>query len=167
MSSGNFFNRVEMNNLYRYGYALCNNQDDAYDLLQYALEKYLHKLDRHNDASDLAYVRTTMRNRFIDEYRRSTRFPEEEYDDGLLVAIDETALEDVVVAQLDLEIMWKELNTVEREVLYYWAIEGMTAQEIAVQIGVARGTVLSRLYRIRKKFDTKTEINELSGGRGA
>ncbi|MBE9559428.1 MAG: sigma-70 family RNA polymerase sigma factor [Proteobacteria bacterium] len=167
MSSGNFFSRVEMNNLYRYGYALCSNQDDAYDLLQYALEKYLHKSDRYNDACDLAYVRTTMRNRFIDEYRKSARFPEEEYDDGLLVVIDETALEDVVVAQIDLEIMWKELNTMEREVLYYWAIEGMTAQEIAEQIDVARGTVLSRLYRIRKKFDTKAEINELSGGRGA
>ena len=167
MSSGKFFKRVEMNNLYRYGYVLCGNQDDAYDLLQYALEKYLHKPDRHNDISCLAYVRTAMRNRFIDEYRKSTRFPEEEYDDGLLVAIDESALEDVVVAQLDLEIIWKKLNTVEREVLYYWAIEGMTAQEIAEQVDVPRGTVLSRLYRIRKKFDTKAEINELSGGRGA
>lgn len=172
MSSGNFFDRVEMNNLYRYGYALCNNQDDAYDLLQYALEKYLHKPAGYNNARDnntnnLAYVRTTMRNRFIDEYRKSTRFPEEEYDDSSLVAIDETTLEDVVVAQLDLEIIWKELNTVEREVLYYWAIEGMTAQEIAEQVDVPRGTVLSRLYRIRKKFDTKAEINELSGGHGA
>lgn len=164
MSSGNFFNRVEMNNLYRYGYALCGNQDDAYDLLQYAFEKYLHKPAGYNDVSDLAYVRTTMRNRFIDEYRKSTRFPEEEYDDSSLVAIDETSLEDVVVAQLDLEIIWKELNTVEREVLYYWAIEGMTAQEIAEQVDVPRGTVLSRLHRIRKKFDTKVEINELSGG---
>ena len=166
MNSGNFFNRAELNNLYRYGYALCMNQDDAYDLLQYALEKYLHKPARYNDASDLAYVRTIMRNRFIDERRKSTRFPEEEYDD-LLVVIDETALEDVIVAQLDLEIIWKELNTVEREVLYYWAIEGMTAQEIAKQLEVSRGTVLSRLYRIRKKFDTKAEFNELSGGRGA
>ena len=162
MSSGNFFNRTELNNLYRYGYALCANQDDAYDLLQYALEKYLHKPARYNDVSDMAYVRTTMRNRFIDEYRKSTRFPQEEYDDGLLVAIDEAALEDVVVAQLDLEIIWKELNTVEREVLYYWAIEGMTAQEIANQIDVPRGTVLSRLYRIRKRFDTKEKNNEIS-----
>ncbi len=165
MSSSNFFNRAELNNLYRYGYALCTNQDDAYDLLQYALEKYLHKPVGYNNAKNLAYVRTTMRNRFIDEYRKLTRFPEEEYDDSSLVAIDESSLEDVVVAQLDLEIIWKELNTVEREVLYYWAIEGMTAQEIAEQVDVPRGTVLSRLYRIRKKFDTKVEINELSGGR--
>ena len=167
MSRGNFFNRAELNNLYRYGYALCTNKDDAYDLLQYALEKYLHKPARYNDVSDLAYVRTTMRNRYIDECRKSTRFPQEEYDDGLLVAIDETALEDVVVAQLDLDIIWKELNTVEREVLYYWAIEGMTAQEIADQVDVPRGTVLSRLYRIRKRFDTKEKNNEISESRRA
>ena len=167
MSDGDFFNRDELNNLYRYGYALCTNQDDAYDLLQYALEKYLHKPAGYSNASDLAYVRTTMRNRFIDDCRKSTRFPEEEYDDGSLIAIDETTLENVVVAQFDLEIVWKELNTMEREVLYYWAIEGMTAQEIADQIDVPRGTVLSRLYRIRKRFDTKAENNELSGGRKA
>jgi RNA polymerase sigma-70 factor (ECF subfamily) len=105
-----------------------------------------------------------MRNHFIDIYRKSARFPEEEYDDSLVV-IDETTLEDIVIAQLDLDIAWEELNTLEREVLYYWAIEGMTAQEIAEQIDAPRGTVLSRLYRIRKKFNSQAENNELSGGR--
>jgi len=165
MKNSDFFNRFELNKLYRYGYALCTNQDDAYDLLQYALEKYLLKSPGFGHANAFAYVRTTMRNRFIDEYRKSTRFPEQEYDDGSLVAIDETTLEDVVTAQIDFEIIWKELNSVEREVLYYWAIEGMTAQEIADQIDAPRGTVLSRIYRIRKKIDTKEENDELSGGR--
>jgi len=167
MNNSDFFNRFELNKLYRYGYALCTNQDDAYDLLQYALEKYLLKSSGFGHANALAYVRTTMRNRFIDEYRKSTRFPEDEYDDGSLVAIDESSLEDVVIAQLDFEIIWKELNTVEREVLYYWAIEGMSAQEIANQIDTPRGTVLSRLYRIRKRFDSRAENNALSGGRRA
>ncbi|MFV9615669.1 MAG: RNA polymerase sigma factor [Gammaproteobacteria bacterium] len=166
MSSGDFFNRDELNKLYRYGYTLCANQDDAYDLLQYALEKFLHKPVGFSDASNLSYVRRIMRNRFVDDYRKAKRFPEEEYDDSL-VAIDETTLEDVVVAQHDLEIIWKELNTVEKELLYCWAIEGMTAQEIANQIDVPRGTVLSRLYRLRKRFEIKTENDELSGGRKA
>lgn len=162
MSNGNFFNRNELNNLYRYGVALCNSQDDAYDLLQHALEKYLRKPAGYNNASNLAYVRTIMRNRFIDEHRKSTRFPEVEYDDSLF-AIDESALEDVVIAQIDLVSIWKELNVIEREILYNWAIEGMTAQEIADQIDVPRSTILSRLYRIRKKFDTKEEYKVSSG----
>jgi len=166
MSKDDFFDRTELNNLYRYGYTLCGNQDDAYDLLQYALEKYLLKPAGGANASDISYVQTTMRNRFIDGYRKSRRYPEDEYDDSL-VSIDKKTLEDVVVEQLDLEIVWKDLNIMEREVLYYWAIQGMTAQEIAEQLDVPRGTVLSRLYRIRKKFGSTTDIDELSGGRGS
>ena len=51
----------------------------------------------------------------------------------------------------------KMVDIFEREILYYWAIEGMTAQEISRQIDTPRGTVLSRLYRLRKKFETDSE----------
>ncbi len=158
MNSVHFFDRSELQKLYRYGCVLCSGPDDAYDLLQYAIEKYLQKPDRQKNSdkqcsSNLAYVRTIMRNRFIDEYRKSIHFPEERYDDNSPVAIDETSLEDIVIAEIDLEIIWKKINIFEREILYYWAIEGMTAQEIARQIDVPRGTVLSRLYRLRKKFE--------------
>lgn len=158
MSNAHFFDRSELQKLYRYGCVLCTGTDDAYDLLQYAIEKYLQKPDIQKSrskqhGSDLAYVRTIMRNRFIDEYRKSARFPEERYDDNSPVAIDETSLDDIIIAEIDLEIIWKKLDTFEREILYYWAIEGMTAKEISKQIDVPRGTVLSRLYRLRKKFE--------------
>lgn len=158
MNNGDFFTRVELNNLHRYAYALCTNHDDTDDLLHYALEKFLHKPamaepSNHHNAQNLAYVRSIMRNHFIDECRRSSRFPEQDYDDSL-AAVDETPLEDVVIAQLDLEMIWKKLSAVEKEILYYWAVTGMTAQEIANQTATPRGTVLSRLYRLRKKFST-------------
>jgi len=159
MKNTRFFDRSELNKLHRYGCVLCVNSDDAYDLLQYAIEKYLQKpaikkFEGKTHSSDLSYVRTIMRNRFIDEYRKSVRFPEESYDDSSLVAIDETSLENVVIAEIELESIWKKLDTIEREILYYWAIEGMTALEIADQTGVPRGTILSRLYRLRKKFES-------------
>lgn len=164
MNNGDFFNQVELNNLHRYAYALCTNQDDTYDLLHYALEKYLNKPEiaesaGHNSARNLAYVRSIMRNHFIDECRKSARFPEQGYDDNLLVVIDETSLEDTVIAQLDLVIIWKEFSAVEKEILYYSAVTGMTAQEIADQTATPRGTVLSRLYRLRKKFGARSEEN--------
>lgn len=167
MKNARFFDRSELQKLHRYGCALCINPDDAYDLLQYAIEKYLQKPDigkftemPHN--SDLAYVRTIMRNRFIDQYRKSARFPEESYDDNSPMAIDETSLEDIIIAEIELESIWQKLDTIEREILYYWAIEGMTAQEISRYIEVPRGTVLSRLYRLRKKFET--DDNHSAGG---
>lgn len=164
MSDVNIFDRPVLNRLYRYGCTLCKNQDDAYDLVQYALEKFLQNPPGRKHTNDLAYVRTIMRNRFIDEYRRSSRFPEESYDDESTVAMDESSLEDIVIAQADLEIVWEILDPFEREILYYWAVEEMTAQEISSQISVPRGTVLSRIYRVRKKIKLETGGGRLSGG---
>ena len=164
MGNVNIFDPPVLQRLYRYGCTLCTSQDDAYDLLQYALEKYLQNRTTRKHGNDMAYVRTIMRNRFIDDYRKSNRFPQESYDDMSPVAIDESSLEDMVIAQADLEIVWKKLDPFEREIMYYWAIEEMTAEEISRQIDVPRGTVLSRIYRIRKKITSDLGAGELSGG---
>ena len=164
MSESTLFDRAILQKLFRYACTLCINQDDAYDLLQYALEKYLQNQSNSKQGSEVAYVRTIMRNRFIDEYRRSKRFPEESYDDESAIAIDVASLEEMVIAQLDLEIIWEKLDPFEREILYYWAIEEMTAQEISSQINVPRGTVLSRIYRLRKKIESESESGKLSEG---
>ncbi len=159
MSNSTIFDREVLQKLYRYACTLCTNKDDAYDLLQYALEKYLHEQSDNKKGSEISYVRTIIRNRFIDGYRRKKRFPEESYDDESTVAIDVTSLEDTVLAQVELEIMWQKFDPFEREILYYWAVEEMTAQEISEQINKPRGTVLSRIYRLRKKIKTATKEN--------
>ncbi|NOQ90562.1 MAG: sigma-70 family RNA polymerase sigma factor [Gammaproteobacteria bacterium] len=164
MKKVNFFDRSELQKLHRYGCALSKNPDDAYDLLQYAIEKYLQKPNSKKHSNDIAYVQTIMRNRYIDEYRKSTRFTEESYDDNSPVAMDETSLEDICIAQLDLKIIWEKLDTLEREILYYWAVEGKTAQEISNQTDTPRGTVLSRLFRIRRKFAIETANAQLARG---
>ncbi len=164
MKPVNVFERSELQKLHRYGCALCKNPDHAYDLLQYAIEKYLQKPNPKKNSNDISYVQTIMRNRFIDEYRKSTRFPEESYDENTPMEMDEKSLEDIIVAQFDLDLIWEKLDTSEREILYYWAIEGMTAQEISNQINTPRGTVLSRLYRIRKRFGSETRSKQSAGG---
>lgn len=164
MSDTTMFDRSVLQKLYRYACTLCKDSDDAYDLLHHALEKYLQHPSKRAQAGDLAYVRTIMRNRFIDDYRRSNRFPQDSYDDASPVAMDEHSLEDIVIAQVDLEIVWELLDPFERELLYYWAVEEMSAQEIAGQIDVPRGTVLSRIYRVRKKIETEIRSGRLSGG---
>ena len=164
MDEINIFDRTVLQRLYRYGCSLCKDADDAYDLVQFALEKFLQNAASRKYSSDLAYVRMIMRNRFIDDYRRAHRFPQESYDDTATVAMNETSLEDMVIAQADLDIVWQILDPFERELLYYWAVEEMTAQEISNQIDVPRGTVLSRIYRVRKKIEAETGAGKLSGG---
>ena len=164
MDNVNIFNQSDMQRLYRYGCTLCMDQDDAYDLLQYAFEKYLKSRTKRKYGSDMAYVRSIMRNRFIDEYRRSKRFPEESYDEQSPVAMNESSLEDIVIAQSDLEIIWEKLDPFEREILYYWAIEEMTTKEISLQINVPKGTILSRIFRVRKKITEEFGSGQLSRG---
>ena len=155
-----------MQKLFRYACTLCINQDDAYDLLQYSIEKYLHNRSRSIQGSEMAYVRKIIRNRFIDEYRRLKRFPEDSYDDDVAMDIDITTLEETVLGQVELEIVWKNFDSFEREILYYWAVEEMTAQEISIELDVPRGTVLSRIYRLRKKIESISEdvSGNLTGG---
>ena len=162
MANSNVFDREVLQKLYRYACTLCVNQDDAYDLLQYALEKYIHNRSDSKQGSEVSYLRTIIRNRFIDEYRRLKRFPEESYDDETTLAIDVASLEDTVLAQVELELVWKKFDPFEREILYYWAVEEMTAQEISDQINKPRGTVLSRIHRLRKKIEATKEENAAS-----
>jgi len=48
--------------------------------------------------------------------------------------------------------MFQFLNPVEREILHLWAVEGMTTAQIAEQLDTPRGTVLSRIYRMRQRL---------------
>jgi DNA-directed RNA polymerase specialized sigma24 family protein len=66
--------RDRLQRLYRYGYSLTRDEHRAYDLLQDAIEIALRKAPQDPQAM-LRYIRTIMRNRFIDEYRRQQRHP--------------------------------------------------------------------------------------------
>lgn len=146
------FTDEHLQRLYRYGISLTHNDAQAHDLLQDAIESYLQKPPA-SEAASMAYLRRIMRNRFIDQYRHANRFPEE-----TLTAVEETLgidarlLEDIVITDQQLDMAWGQLNTDERETLFLWAVEDMSANAIAQELDIPRGTVLSRIYRLRNKF---------------
>ena len=139
--------------LFRYGFSLTRNEDAAYDLLQDALETSLRKIPA-NDNATISYVQRIMRNRFIDQYRREQRHPTVSYEDNnnQPVSIDPQVLEDIVIAEYEVESIMVILEPLERELLFFWAVEGYTAQEIADRTDSPRGTVLSRIHRLRQKI---------------
>lgn len=145
------FNRKTLDALYQYCMALCNNRDDAYDLLYQAIEKYLRQ--KGSDiASPAAYVRRIARNAYFDNWRRQqvVRFesmPEE------LHTSTEKALEATVIDERMLDRVWEELTPPERETLYFWALDEMSATEIGLHLGQPRASVLSRLRRVRHKIN--------------
>ncbi|GMR05914.1 MAG: RNA polymerase sigma factor [Gammaproteobacteria bacterium] len=151
--------RKNLQKLYHYAYTLTADEDDAYDLLQSAIETSLNKpADRMTKSA--AYIRTIMKNRYIDMYRHRQSFPQENIDDHTPVSLDESSLENVVIASHDLALLWKDLEALDREVLYFWAVEGFSMQEIAEKLEISRGTLLSRIHRLRRRLQAEADAEQ-------
>jgi RNA polymerase sigma-70 factor (ECF subfamily) len=144
------FDRDALNRLYRYAYALTADEAGAYDLLQDAVERVL-RAEKPNLRNPEAYARSTLRNCFYDECRRQHRYQEDTGVDTDAIPIDlETrSLESVMIAEDELAFVWHQLDPVDREILYLLAVEGMSAQQIADALDSRRGTILSRIHRVR------------------
>ena len=153
--------RPALRKLFRYGCALTRDEDAAYDLLQDALEISLRKTPR-NSGSAVYYVQRIMRNRYIDQYRRNQRHPSVSFEEvsNEPVNLAPQPLEDLVIAEHEVEALLAALEPLERELLFLWAVEGLTAQEIADRTDSPRGSVLSRIHRTRQK------VIKLRGGPG-
>jgi len=149
------FDKTHLNQLYRYCFALTAHKDNAYDLLQTSLEKYL-KHQQHqnqwNSSPQTAYLRRIIRNQFIDDARHAKCVPFEELTDANeATTIDIQPLDNLFINEESVDQIWELLNTSEREVIFLWAIEGYTVKEISEEINVPRGTILSKIHRLRQK----------------
>lgn len=152
---------------FRYAFSLTHDRAEAEDLLQEACVSILGA----NAPWDRAYVFTTIRNRFIDRYRRKQKvlfLPLEGERDGETVepqfAIEGWEAPDYLGnGQLDRALA--ELRPEERETIYLAVVEGYTAQEIAGMTGRPRGTVLSLLHRTRHKLRRLLEGESAAGAR--
>ena len=167
-NTGSLFTSEQLHKLYQYGLSIAQDRDTAYDLLQTALLAFLEnsKLEINDP---LRYVRTSMRNAAINMYRsdskRQTRLLD---DDDQIIDTDLRSLEQVIVDQDDLDHVWKNLSVLEREILFLWAVEGYTIDEISSHTGVARGTLLARLHRLRKRVQASASHHQnVYGGENA
>ncbi|WP_179079067.1 sigma-70 family RNA polymerase sigma factor [Shewanella sp. UCD-KL12] len=150
--------REQLQSLYRYSFCLTAERGLAEDLLQNGLEKWL-KCGKDLEYSH-AYIRKIIRNQFVDDCRRKQKIAFDPIDEHAAVLLDETSLEALQIQHNLIEQVFELLNAAEREVLYLWAIDGYTAAEIAEDLVQPRGTVLSRLHRIKQKV---AEMNEVNG----
>ncbi len=159
------FNKTQLNQLYQYSYSLTNNPDNAYDLLQTGLEKYLKQANT-NIEYKIAYVRQIIRNQFIDDQRRIQRIIFDSLETDKLhttLAIDTSSLEQIVISEQQVAIIWKILTVSEREILYLWAVEGYSAKQISEEINIPRGTILSKIHRLKHKVNKEFETDKFLG----
>ena len=149
------FTPEELNRLYQFAYALTTVEADAYDLLQTSLEKFL-RLSAQPEAH-YAYLRRVIRNSFIDQYRKDQHFPTVALDEIATELPDERSLERLIVAEREFDWYWPQIKSTERDILFLWAVEGLSFTEVAIELNMARGTVLSTMHRMRKRLAKNPE----------
>ncbi|MAZ88167.1 MAG: hypothetical protein CL693_11010 [Cellvibrionaceae bacterium] len=157
------FNQQQLNRLYQYAMTLASQPADAYDLLHGSLESYLRKAEKSTVIRNPeAYIRTLIRNRFIDQYRYQQRWQftsedntAEEFPASIDLSLD--SLEDVHIQRDQLERIWRKLSPQDRDILYHWALLGFTTQETSERLNMPKGTLLSRIRRLRQRFQNHTD----------
>ena len=151
--SAKMLDETQLQTLYQYAMVLSQNRDDAYDLLQSAVESYLIKVKRGTQVIEcpVAYVRTLIRNRYIDHYRYRKRWQSESFEELALYDISPVDLEQVVIDSNELQGIWTQLSVEDRDILYHWAVLGYSTDEACALLDMPRGTFLSRIHRLRKR----------------
>ena len=151
------FSENELNNFYRYCVALTKNEVDAFDLLQDSLEKLIRR--GTGLRSPKAYMLRIIRNCFLDSVRAEKRVPFGK-SPQIVVPINEQSLEEMTANREEVQTILKDLASDDCELLYLWGVEEYSTQELAELLDCPRGTVLSRLHRLKKKIQNCLERSE-------
>jgi len=174
-----------LDGLYGGALSLAGNRPDADDLMQETVLNAYRNFHRYQPGTNLrAWLNRIMVNAFISRYRRKGRSPERANVDDLADALTGSTPEDATReanAWIDLrssgaldalkEELGDELkNAIEslpddfRDVLILNAVNGLTYKEVAEAMGVAMGTVMSRVSRaksmIRERLQTAWQSAE-------
>jgi RNA polymerase sigma-70 factor, ECF subfamily len=144
---------AQLPGLRRYAVALVSNATLADDLVQAGIERALAQEPQLRDLDRLAgWLRRILHNLSIDEIRRGTRRGREhdigELTDHLELSVsapDNSAMLEFIqaVSQLSIE---------HRQILLLVSVEELSYREIADELGIPLGTVMSRLARARERL---------------
>jgi RNA polymerase sigma-70 factor (ECF subfamily) len=168
-----FLNKDNLNQLYRFSMALTANSQNAEDLLHTGIERALRGKFSAVE-NKMAYIRTIIRNAWYDELRQkrthnevSSDFIDEDEENVEPTSLIELDPNNVMIQQIQLQRTWELLTDQQRELLYLWCILGMTAAEIAIELKLPRGTVLSKIHRLKsalyihQKKQAQSVLNEV------
>src|SRR5215210_8529016 len=142
---------------------LCGNRADAEDLVQETYLTLLRRPRRLRGGSELAYLMTMLRNRYIDDCRTAVR---RQTSVGLYEIDDQpdprAGLRPDRVAE-DREVLdaVHALESPFREIVVAVDVLGLSYKEAAVALSVPIGTVMSRLARGRDRVVRAIEPVEM------
>lgn len=162
--------------LYRTALRMTRNPSDAEDLVQEAYLRAFRALHQFTEGTNLrAWLFRILTNTYINEYRRRQRRPtssslddiEEFYLYDHLVDSPVQRPEDVVVEQLTIDNVIAAIESLPeefRQVVLLADVEGFAYREIAEIVGIPAGTVMSRLFRARRRLQKQLYDSAVESG---
>ncbi len=154
-----------INQLYAFALSLTKESNDAEDLYQETMFLALRNSEKFREGTNfMAWMKTIMRNAFINGYRKKKRFQTYVNTKTSHVAVDKEQTSNDAQSN----IMMDELNGLIDRIddrfktpfrLFY---EGFSYDEIAAKLEVPLGTVKSRIFIARRQL--KEAILGLYGG---
>lgn len=139
--------------LRRYARALLRDRDDADDLVQDVLERAVARWHLRQGASPRPWLFTILHNRAIDLLRlQARRAAPLELDAVPAERLAVPASQEATVEQADILTLIERLPEEHRSVLLLIGVEELSYAEAATVLGVAQGTIMSRLSRARERL---------------
>jgi RNA polymerase sigma-70 factor (ECF subfamily) len=95
-----------------------------------------------------------IKSQFIDDFRKDKSNQEVPFDEEKTVVaeIGRNPLDEVLISKEHLQRVLRLISSEERELLFLWALEGYSTQEIAEHLDVPKGTILAKIFRLRKRL---------------
>jgi RNA polymerase sigma-70 factor (ECF subfamily) len=139
--------------LRRYAVALCGSAVMGDDLVQDCIERALKQSDQLRDSKRIAaWLRSILHNLFMDELRRRRSRGIEE---DIAELTDDFALSVPAADRAEFHEFTAAMDTLgaeHRQILLLVGLEGLSYREIAQELRIPIGTVMSRLARARSSL---------------
>lgn len=171
--------RPHLKQMYRLGYRLTGNREDAEDLVQDVLLKLFPKLEEMKVIERLSpWLSRVLYRQFVDKYRQQQRQALDLVDDDieeeqLAERGTNTGPEDMASSELTLGMLSQaidRLNEDQRQLILLHDVEGYSLPELQDLLDVPLGTLKSRLSRARgqlresiKKWNLYEQSTVLNG----
>lgn len=161
--------KKEINNYVEYLFALalhkCRNLQDAEDLTQDTLLAAYQYLHRGGEIANIKYwLTSTLSHKWNDKLRKKYRLPTVSIDMIPDDVEDDVKVDGPTAEEVRREVAY--LAKLQREVIVRHYLQGEKVQSIADELGVPKGTVLSRLSsgreQMRKGFEEMENYDKQS-----
>jgi len=147
--------------LYRFALGLSRSEADAADLTQRTFERFGEKSGTVRDqAKTKTWLFTTLYREFLQQKRHEARFPHTEFGGDLDATIVELPRAELVADAQSAVAALHEIEEPFRSTLILFYLHEHSYKEIADILGVAIGTVMSRLARGKEMLRAKMGESE-------